>query len=124
MSSNVSGPNLFSVVPREMLLAATALLSLGTGWASASSSSAAWNPPPPAMADGLCARACEVSACLAFEAFDQASEAQCVSEVAHRATDLRRAGPDSACVQKCAVHGLPVDILLLSSSDTASLVVP
>jgi hypothetical protein len=92
-------------------------------WTSASTATFAWNPPPPAVGDGLCSRACEADACLRFVEADADADTQrrCVSEAALRLGDLRRAGPDQACIQRCIQHGSPVELTLLDGVEPSSL---
>ena len=105
--------NVFGLVPCGAVIVVTTMAFTLLAWTSASTASVAWNPPPPAVGDELCSRACELDACLRFEGADADTERRCASEAALRVEDLRRAGPDHACVQRCVLHGPPVELSLL-----------
>ena len=112
--------NVFSRLPRGLLLVMTTVAVTGIAWKSASMSGMDWQPPP-AVGDGLCSQACEVEACLRFWGTDADTERRCVSEAATRVGDLRRAGPDHMCVQRCFQHGSPVELSLLEGVPSRSL---
>ena len=116
MSTNVSstrtlGPSLI----------AAAVLAVFAGFASASQSGSAWSPPPPVVHDGVCARACEVAACISFGGDTPEVTQVCALEAAAQFRDMRRAGPDRACVQRCEQDGAPVDLALLWAPESALL---
>ena len=106
--------NVFGQLPLSAALLVAAMAAAGVGWTSASTAGSAWNPPPAPVAHGLCSQACEVQACLEFAGGVADAERTCATTASHRVRDLRRAGPDQACVQKCAVSGAPVALSLLS----------
>jgi|GEM_PF-4494590 len=113
MSSNVSTP-----VPRVAALLFGAALALGVGFVSASSRDMSWCPPPAAVHDGYCARACEVAACVEFAEDTDAAARECAANAASHFQDLRRAGPDQACVQRCELQGAPIDLARFESPAT------
>jgi len=101
MSPNVTPPDAASSSALMLLLAA--VLSVGVSWFTASTSAASWDPPPPSVAEGVCAEACGIAACIAFE-LDTAEI--CVADL----DDLSRAGPDPLCVQHCELQGAPPEV--------------
>ena len=108
--------NVFSQLPLSAALLVAAMAAAGVGWTSASTAGAAWNPPPAPVVHGLCSQDCEVQACLQFAEEVPEAERACAQAASSRMHDLRRAGPDQACVQKCAASGSPVALSLLSDN--------
>ncbi len=106
--------NVISPLSLGSALLASALVSTGVGWTSSSTARDSWSPPEAMISDGLCSRACEVQACLQFAEDPADASRECAMHVALVATDLRRAGPDQACVEQCASHGSPVSLSLIS----------
>jgi len=114
MSQNVTGPRPAPVQSVASLLF-SAVLATGVSWFAASVSSASWDPPPAPVSDGVCAEACGIAACIAF---DPGEEAQaCIADLG----DLSRAGPDPSCVQQCARGGAPPEVAQWQRSPLATM---
>jgi hypothetical protein len=85
-------------------------LALGLGFVSMSPHDGPWSVASAAAPSGVCAQACEVAACLSFMGSSAESSRQCHAQADSHWSDLRRAGPDPACVTRCEHDGLPVEL--------------
>ncbi len=102
MSLNVIPPASGSSAAMATVLGA-AVVAVGVSWLTAVASTRSWDPPAPTVAGGVCAEACGIAACIAFD-IDEAE--MCVAELG----DLRRAGPDPSCVLQCERQGAPPEV--------------